>query len=119
MSTNWHEFNATLYVLDNKELDYLRQEIEREYASYLRGNVLAMLYDIYEAQAAPDIREEVCQLVENLMLLMLSAGQFRSVAYLLGESQVACQRGGNVSDEQRERLGQLPERLSAPEPLPP
>lgn len=114
---NMQDFDATVYFLDDKELDYLRHEIEREYAADLRGNVIAMLYDIYEAQAVPEIREEVSQLVENLMLMLLSAGQFRSVAYLLAESQVAVQRGANVTEEQRERLGQLPERLSAAEPL--
>jgi len=52
-----------------------------------------------------------------LLLLVLSAGRFRSAAYLLTETQVAVQRGKDVTPAQRDRLGQLPERLSAPEPL--
>lgn len=114
---NMQDFDATLYFLDDKELDYLRREIEREYTSDLRANVISVLLDIYEAQAQPAVREEVSDLVETLMLMLLSAGQLRAVAYLLAETQVAVQRGTNVTPEQRERLGRLPDRLSAPEPL--
>jgi len=114
---NMQDFDATLYFLDEKELDYLRLEIEREYNSDLRHNVVSTLFDIYEVQQAPALREEITDLVENLMLLLLSAGHLRSVAYLLAESQVAVQRGANVTPEQKQRLGSLPERLSAAEPL--
>lgn len=114
---NLQDFDATLYFLGEKELDYLRHEIEREYQSDLRQNVAAMLFDIYEAQPAPAIREEVGEIVEHLMLSLLSGGQLRTVAYLLAETQVAVERGLQISAEQREQLGRLPERLSASEPL--
>ena len=114
---NLQDFDATLYFLDDKELDYLRHEIEREYASDLRQNVISILFDIYEHQAAPEIREEISDLLENLMLLLLSANRFNNVAYVLTESQIAVQRGTNITDEQRERVGRLPDRLSSPEPL--
>jgi hypothetical protein len=114
---NMQDFDSTLYFLDEKELDYLRNEIQREYDGDLRHNVIATLFDIFEAQAAPEVREEISSIIENLMLLLLSAGHLKSVAYLLGETQVAVQRGTYVTPEQRERLGLLPERLSAAEPL--
>jgi len=114
---NMQDFDATLYFLDEKELDYLRQEIEREYASDLRGTVIATLLDIFEAQQTGAVRQEVGELVETLMLLLLAAGQLRAVAYILAEAQVAVQRGTNVTAEQRDQLGRLHERLSAPEPL--
>lgn len=114
---NMQDFDATLYFLDDKELDYLRHEIEREYNSDLRRNIVGTLLDIYEAQSAANIRDEVADLVESLMLMLLSAGQLRAVAFLLSEAQVAVQRGQNVTPEQRERLGRLPDRLSSAEPL--
>lgn len=114
---NMQDFDATLYFLDDKELDYLRREIEREYTGDLRKNVIAILLDIYEAQPQPAVREEVGELAETLMLMLLSAGQLRAVAYLLAETQVAVQRGTSVTPEQRDRLGRLPDRLSAAEPL--
>lgn len=114
---NMQDFDATLYFLDEKELDYLRREIEHEYGNDLRQNVVAILFDIFEAQTAPAIRQEITELVENLMLMLLAAGQLRSVAYLLAETQVIATRGRVVTPEQTERLGRLPERLSTPEPL--
>jgi hypothetical protein len=114
---NLQDFDATLYFLDEKELDYLRQEIEREYASDLRQNVIAMLFDIYETQHTPAIREEISELLETLMLMLLAAGQLRNVAYLLAETQTVAKRGTNMTPAQVDRLGRLPERLSNPEPL--
>jgi len=114
---NLQDFDATLYFLDEKELAYLRGEIEREYSADLRRNVVATLLDIYEVQTAPHVREEIAELAETLMLMLLSAGHFRAVAYLLAEVHTAVQRPENVTPEQRNRLGRLPDRLSAAEPL--
>jgi len=114
---NMQEFDATLYFLDEGELNYLRHEIEREYAGDLRQNVLAILFDIYETQSAPAIRAELAEIIESMMLLMLAAGDLTGVAYLLSETQEVVARAPNVTDEQRERIGRLPDRLSAPEPL--
>ena len=114
---NVQDFDATLYFLAEKELDYLRHEIEREYQSDLRRNVLSILFDIYEHQSTPEIREEISDLLESLMLLLLSAGRFSNVAYLLAESQVAVQRGNGITPEQTARLGRLPDRLSSAEPM--
>jgi hypothetical protein len=114
---NMQDFDATPYFLDESELDYLRKEIEREYDSDLRSSVVAILFDIYEAQPAPAIRDEIVAIVENLILTLLSAGHLRSVAYLLGETHVAMQRAPGITPQQRDRLSKLPERLSNPEPL--
>lgn len=114
---NLQDFDATLYFLDEKELDYLRREIEREYSADLRLNVLAILFDIYETQRNVAVREEVAELLESMMVAMLAAGQLRPVAYLLAESQVVSDRAPAITDEQRQRLRGLPDRLSAAEPL--
>ena len=114
---NMQDFDATLYFLDDRELDYLKGEIDREYNSDLRRTVISTLFDIYEAQTAPNIRAEISELVENLMLMLLAAGQLSSVAFLLAESQVVTQRGKEITAEQKERLGKLPDRLSGAEPL--
>jgi HEAT repeat protein len=114
---NLQDFDATLYFLDEKELDYLRKEIEREYTSDLRQNVLSILFDIYEAQAVAPVRDEIASLLESMMVMMLAAGQLRAVAYLLSESQVVVARAGSLTAEQRDRLVNLRDRLSAPEAL--
>ena len=114
---NLQDFDATLYFLDEKELDYLRHEIEREYSADLRQNVLSILCDIYEAQAAPAIREEIASLLESMMVMLLAASQLRAVAFLLSESQVVVGRAQSLTPEQRDRLVNLRDRLSAPEAL--
>jgi hypothetical protein len=111
------EFDASLYFLDEGELHYLRSEIEREYQADLRENVIAIVLDIFETQSSASVRDEVCDIVETMLPLLLASGQLKTVAYLLSESQAAVERGASVSPEHRERLGQLPARLSEPEPL--
>ena len=114
---NMKDFDATLYFLDERELEYLRHEIDREYHGELRRTVASTLFDIFEAQSAPEIRAEVAENVQHLMLSMLAVGELRTVAYILAESQVAVNHAPNVTDEQRDALGRLPERLSAPDSL--
>jgi HEAT repeat protein len=111
------DFDATLYFLDEREVEYLQTEIRREYETDLRTNVVALLLDIFEAQPDAAIRDEVADILESFMLHMLAAGQFRNVAFLVRESLVAAQRAPELQAPQRERLSQIPVRLSAPEPL--
>ncbi len=114
---NMADFDATLYFLDEKEIEYLQGEIAREYATDLRQSIAATLFDIFEAQSDTAVRTEVADLVETLMIYLLAGGHLRTVAYLLRESQVAAERGKEVTPEHRTRLSQIPARLSQPEPL--
>ncbi len=114
---NMSDFDGTLYFLDEKEIEYLQSEVQREYQTDLRQNVIGVLLDIFEQQTEPAIRDEVAEVLDNLMLHMLSAGQFHNVAYLVRESLIAVQRAGELLPAQRDQLSLLPSRLSAPEPL--
>ena len=111
------DFDGTLYFLDEKEIEYLQSEVRREYQTDLRKNVVSVLLDIFEQQTEPSIRDEVAEVLDNLMLHLLSAGQFNTVAYLVRESLVAVQRSAELLPPQRDRLSLLPSRLSAPEAL--
>ena len=111
------DFDSTLYFLDDREIEYLRSAVEQEYASDLRRNVVTMLLDIFELQGDKNVREEICGIVENLMLHLLSANQFSSVAYMLREVRVSTERARGLEPAQRERLNALPNRLSNPEAL--
>ena len=111
------DFDGTLYFLDEKEIEYLQSEVHREYQGDLRKNVVSVLLDIFEQQPDADIRDEISEVLDNLMLHMLSAGQFTNVAYLVRESLVAVQRAGELLPAQRDRLAALPTRLSAPDAL--
>ena len=111
------DFDSTLYFLDGNEIEYLRQETDREYKLDLRRQVLCALLDIFELQVDPLVRAEVAGDLEALVLHLLSAGQFSSVAFLLKEIEGTMQRAREVKPAERERLGRLSERLSNPDAL--
>lgn len=111
------DFDSTLYFLDPNEIEYLRQETEREYSLDLRKMVLQALLDIFELQVDPLVREEVVGDLEALVIHMLAAGQFSNVAYLLKEIEGTLQRAREVRPQERERLGKLSDRLSQPDAL--
>lgn len=111
------DFDSTLYFLDPNEIEYLRQETEREYALDLRRLVLCALLDIFELQVDPLVRTEVANDLEALVLHLLSAGQFSSVAFLLREIDGTMERAREVKPADRERLGRLADRLSHPDSL--
>ena len=114
---NLEDFDTTLYFLDDRELDYLKSEVSKEYSRDLRPSVLAVLLDIFEAQWDVAVRDEICTILDSFILHLLSAGQFRSVAYLLREVAITLSRSKELQPEQRTKLESLPARLSAPEAL--
>jgi hypothetical protein len=111
------DFNTTLYFLEEKEIEYLRSAIQREYASELRTNVVAALLDTYEQQIDPTVREEIAGVLDILLVNLLTAGQLGAVATLLREVMVTADRARSIEDTQRARLQQLADRLSDAEAL--
>ena len=111
------EFDTTLYFLEDKEIEYLRQEVDREYAQDLRHNVLCMLFDLLELQTYGTVRAELISITENFIPYLLGAGDFRSVAFVLREARVVLQRAREVIPEHRQALEALPSRLSQSEAL--
>ena len=99
------------------EIEYLQTEVDREYRADLRQNVISILLDIFEQQSAAQVRGEVTELLDVLMVHMLSAAQFQNVAYLIRESQVTASRAADLQPALAQQLAQIPARLSAPEPL--
>ncbi|MGH7699446.1 MAG: HEAT repeat domain-containing protein [Gemmatimonadales bacterium] len=111
------DFDTTLYFLDEKEVEYLHKEVEREYAQDLRRNVLAMLFDLLELQTYGTVRAELLSIVENFLPYLLGAGDFRSVAGVLRELRVVLQRARELIPEHRQALEALPGRLSRADAL--
>jgi len=114
---NMSDFDGTLYFLDEREIEYLQTEVDREYRADLRQNVISILLDIFEQQSAAQVRSEVIELLDVLMVHMLSAGQFQNVAYLIREAQVTASRAADLQPVLAQQLAEIPARLSAPEPL--
>ena len=111
------DFDSTLYFLDEHEIEYLRSQVQSEYAADLRRNVLSVLLDIFELQPVTTVREEIAGILDNFMMHLLSAGDFRSVAFLLREAALTIQRARELDPPLRQRFQTLPDRLSSPEAL--
>jgi hypothetical protein len=114
---NLEDFDSTLYFLDESEVAYVRDEVAREYAGDLRQNVLAILFDIFDRQADTVTRDEVCAILDGLMLHLLSAGELRAVAYLLREALGASGQTEGLQAAHRTHLTALSDRLSGAEVL--
>jgi HEAT repeat protein len=114
---NMDEFDATLYFLDDREVEYLQGEIKREFSTDLRPSVIASLLDTFESQKDPTVREEICGLLDYFLLILLSTAQYRNAAYLLREAGVTANRAPEVLETQKNRLMQLGELMSDPKPL--
>ena len=111
------DFDTTLYFLDDKEVEFLHKEIEREYSQDLRRNVLSMLFDLLALQTYGTVRAELISIVENFIPYLLGAGDFRSVAFILRETRVILERARELIPEHRTALETLPTRLSQTEAL--
>ena len=111
------DFDATLYFLDDHEVEYLQGEIKREFSTDLRPAVIASLLDTFENEKDPTVREEICGLLDYFLLILLSSAQYRNAAYLLRESGVTANRAADVLEPQKQRLLQLGELMSDPKPL--
>ena len=111
------DFDSTLYFLDEKEIAYLQNEVNREYAQDLRRNVLGMLLDVLELQPYPTVRAELISILESFLPYLLGAGDYSAVAYVLREVKAVLQRARELLPEHRKALEDLPGRLSEAEPL--
>jgi hypothetical protein len=114
---NLEDFDSTLYFLEESEVEYLREEVRKEYAIDMRRNVVAMLLDTYEVQGDPGVREEIAALLDTLMLHILSSGEFKTAASLLRETSQTAERAPGISAEQKAQLLRIRDRLSEPEVL--
>ena len=114
---NLEDFDATLYFLEESEVEYLREEVRKEYAIDMRRNVVAMLLDTYEVQGDRGVREEIAALLDTLMLHILSSGEFKTAAFLLRETSQSAERAPGITPEQKEQLLRIRNRLSEPEVL--
>jgi len=114
---NLEDFDSTLYFLEDSEVEYLREEVRKEYAIDMRRNVVAMLLDTFEVQGDPGVREEIAALLDTLMLHILSSGEFRTAAFLLRETSQTAERASGITPEQKDQLVRIRNRLSEPEVL--
>ena len=108
------EFDSTLYFLDAAEIDMLTADLNLEYSRDLRDASLGAIYDLFESQPEPEVREEILGVLETLFPSMLNAGEFRASAAVLRETRVLAERAPELIATHRERLVKFIEQLSEP-----
>jgi hypothetical protein len=108
------DFDPTLYFLDEPEIAYVAREMKKEYDQDLRANVMAFLYDLFEIQTAPEVRDEILTILESFPVYLLAAGDLRAVAQMLRETKVLALRGRALDEAHRARLERFARELSEP-----
>lgn len=108
------EFDATLYFLDETEINTLKQQVDDEYTRDIRASALAALFDIFETQPAIAVREEVVAILESMFPNLLGRGEFRTVAWILRELRLIGSRVGAIDPAVRAKLDSFENRLSEP-----
>lgn len=106
------DFDSTLYFLDEREIEYIHNEIAKDYSADLRPLVIASLLDTFETQVDVGVREEIARILDGMLINLLSTNQVRTVAYLLREVALTAQRAKDLTEVQVQRFKDLPERLS-------
>ncbi len=105
------DFDSTLYFLDQREVNYLQEELKREYAEDQRKLALLVLFDIIESPTGVDAQLEGVRIVDQLLLEFLSVGDYELVAVSLREASTIVRKRTAHADVIA-ALAELPARLS-------
>jgi hypothetical protein len=108
------DFDSTLYFLDDAEISYVVREVSEEYSRDVRASALGVLFDLFEQQAGPGIRDEILTILDQLFPNLLNAGEFRAVAAVLRELRVLRERTPGLEPAQQSRLQSFEIQLSEP-----
>lgn len=108
------DFDSTLYFLEPGEIDYVAAQLQEEYGRDVRASALNALFDIFELQSDPAVRDEVLGILDVLLPNLLNRREFRAVASLLREARLLASRAAGLSERQRERLQSYEAQLSEP-----
>ena len=108
------DFNPTLYSLDAREMETLRQEMTKEMERDLRGNVLAALFDRLEEPRLPERQAEILAILRVLLPSFLSRGALASTAEVLRELRALEARDEVLDEGGRRKLTMVVDELSSP-----
>jgi HEAT repeat protein len=108
------DFDGTLYFLDESEINYVIEAVKHEYARDVRSGAIALLFDIFELEQAPAVRDEIIAIIETFFPNLLNQGEFRVVAAVLRELRSVAAGARELTADQQERLRAFEARLSEP-----
>ena len=108
------DYDTTMYFLEPEEITYLQTAIHNDFEADLRPPAIAALLDTFEQEQDVAVRDEICEILDKMLLSLLASGQYRSAAYLLTEAAAAVSRAESLLVSQQERLLTLSDRMSDP-----
>lgn len=111
------DFDSTLYFLDDDEVHYLNDEIEREYSRDVRSNVLAMLFDVLELEREPAVADDVVSILDEFLPYLLGVGDIHAVSYIVREAHTVTERAGRLEAGLRDRLTAFAAKVAEPDAL--
>jgi HEAT repeat protein len=108
------DFDSTLYFLDEAEINAVAADLQEEYRRDARGAAINVLFDLFELQGEPVIRDEILATLEALFPNFLNARDFRTAAAVLRDSKVVAGRAPGLTPVHRARLEAFVTKLSEP-----
>ena len=108
------DFDSTLYWLEEAEVRYITDAVDREYKQDLRLNTLSILLDLLELELGAGVRLEVLGILESLIVHLLNTSEFKPAALILRELRAVLARTRDLDPEEKTRLEGLTGRLSEP-----
>ncbi len=108
------DFDSTLYWLEESEVRYITDAVDREYKQDLRLNALSILLDLLELDLGEGVRLEVLGILESMMVHLLNTSDFKPAALILRELRAVLARTKDLDKEERARFESLTGRLSDP-----
>jgi hypothetical protein len=107
------DFNPTLYSLDPREMEQLRQEIQIETGRDLRGDVLSALFDRLEEPQNPERQTEILAILRTLLPNFLSRGAILPAARVLEELRAVESKAEVFDAQRRQEAEKIVDRLSS------
>ena len=111
------DFNPTLYSLDAREMEKLREEIDKEMRRDLRRDVLAALFDRLEEPWNRERQSEILSIFRQLLPNFLSRGVLTAAADVLGQLRELEARDDVFDEVRRAEVVEIVDTLSAPETM--
>jgi HEAT repeat protein len=109
------DFNPTLYSLDPKEMQTLREELKKELDRDLRMDVLAALFDRLEEPENPERQSEVLGILNTLLPNFLSRGALVAATHVLHELRKLEATEGTFDEERLALSRKILDDVSQPE----
>lgn len=111
------DFNPTLYVLDPREMETLRAELQKELKRDIRADVLKALFDRLEEPANRERQSEILGILESLLPNFLSRGGLVAATNVLRELRRLEQLQGVFDERRLAESRQILDSISAPEAI--